>query len=120
MSTDAHALSRPGNYLRQHRMRVSLWIAVVEGFLVIVPPHVIPKLAVYVLAGIALAFWFLVARNYRSNTGRQTSWIFAASQALAVLVPIVWAITKLVVAIAIVAVIAAVALYFLFSERNKP
>ncbi len=112
-----HALSRPGGYLRQHRVRLTLWIAVVEGLLVVV--HVLPKYAVYALAAIALLFWFSVARNYKSNLARQSSWIFAASQAIAVLVPIIWAVTKLVVAIAIVVAIAVAALYFLFAERDK-
>ena len=49
----------------------------------------------------------------------QSSWVFAASQALAVLVPIVWAVTKFVIAIAIVGALAAAALYFLFTERDK-
>jgi FtsH-binding integral membrane protein len=109
----------PGQYLRQHRMRLSLWIALVEGFLVIVPPHVIPKIALYLVAALALVFWFGVARNYRSGAARQAAWVFAASQALAVLVPIVWALTKLIIAIAVVVAIAIAALYFLFSERDK-
>jgi hypothetical protein len=100
-------------------MRLSLWIALIEGFLVIVPPHVIPKIALYLVAALALVFWFGVARKYRSGTARQAAWVFAASQALAVLVPIVWALTKLVIAIAVVVAIAAAALYFLFSERDK-
>ena len=112
-----HALSRPGGYLRQHRVRLTLWIAVVEGLLVVV--HVLPKYAVYGLAVIALLFWFGVARNYHSNLARQSSWIFAASQAIAVLVPIVWQVTKLVIAVAIVVGIAVAALYFLVAERNK-
>src|SRR5581483_12432382 len=47
-----HALSRPGGYLREHRLRLTLWIAVVEGLLVVV--HLLPKYAVYALAAIAL------------------------------------------------------------------
>jgi hypothetical protein len=112
-----HALSRPGGYLRQHRLRITLWVAVAEGLLVIV--HVLPKYAVYALAAVALIFWFGAARNYKSSLARQTGWILAASQSIAVLVPIVWQITKLFVAIAIVVAIAAAALYFLFAERDK-
>src|ERR1700675_3212803 len=88
--------SKPGNYLRQHRLRLSLWIAVVEGFLVLV--HVFPHLLLYALAAVALVFWFGVARKYSSSIGRQAGWVFAASQSLAVLVPIIWGITKMIVA----------------------
>jgi hypothetical protein len=113
-----HALaSRPGGYLKQHRLRITLWIAAAEGLLVIV--HVLPKYAVYALCAIALVFWFAVARNYKSSLARQSGWILAASQSVAVLVPIVWQVTKLFVAIAIVVVVAAAALYFLFAERDK-
>src|ERR1044072_7888617 len=112
-----HALSRPGGYLKQHRLRITLWIAVVEGLLVIV--HVLPKYAVYALAAVALVFWFAVARNYKSSLGRQSGWILAASQSIAVLFRFVWALTKLFVAIAIVAAIPAAALYFLSAERDK-
>jgi hypothetical protein len=108
----------PGQYLRQHRLRLSLWIALGEGFLVLV--HIIPRLAMYLLAALALVLWFGAARNYRSPTARQAAWVFAASQALAVLVPIVWDVTKFVIAIAVVGAIAVAALYFLFTERNKP
>src|SRR5579859_7174862 len=108
-----HALSRPGGYLRQHRLRITLWIAVAEGLLVVV--HLLPKYAVYALCAVALVFWFAVARNYKSNLARQAGWILAASQSIAVLVPIVWAVTKLFIAVAIVVVIAAAALYFLFA-----
>lgn len=110
-------MSKPGEYLRRHRLRLTLWIAAVEGLLVLV--HLIPRLVLYALAAVALAFWFAAARNYKSALARQAGWVFAASQALAVLVPIVWAVTKLFVAIAVVAVIAVAALIFLFTEREK-
>jgi hypothetical protein len=111
------AVARPGGYLRQHRLRITLWIAVVEGILVIA--HVLPKYAVYAFAAVALIFWFAFARNYKSNFARQTGWILAASQSIAALVPIVWAVTKLFFAIAIVVAIAGAALYFLYAERDK-
>jgi FtsH-binding integral membrane protein len=119
VTSDANIVRAPGQFLRQHRMRLSLWIALVEGFLVIVPPHLLPKIVLYLLAALALVFWFGVARNYRSSTARQAAWVFAASQALAVLVPIVWEVTKFVVAVAVVGALAAAALYFLFTERDK-
>ncbi len=108
-------MTSPGNYLQAHRIRLALWIAVVEGLLTIV--HVIPHLAIYILAVAAIAFWAVAGRNYKSNLGRQASWVFAASQAAAVLVPIVWFIAKWVAVITI-AILAVVALIFLFLERD--
>lgn len=117
MSSDGDLIRAPRRYLRDHRLRLSLFIALAEGFLVLV--GLIPKLALYALAAVALTFWFGVARRYESPTARQAAWVFAASQAIAVLVPIVWGITKLLVAIVVVAGIAVAALYFLFAERDK-
>jgi hypothetical protein len=117
VSSDANIVRAPGQYLRQHRLRLSLWIAVVEGLLVVV--HVIPSFALYAVAVVALVFWFGVARRYRSPAARQASWVFAASQSVAVLVPIVWEITKLFVAVVVVVAIAVAALFFLFTEREK-
>jgi 4-diphosphocytidyl-2-C-methyl-D-erythritol kinase len=117
VASEPNIVKAPGQYLRAHRLRLSLWVAVVEGLLVLV--HLMPHLVLYALAAVALAFWFGAARNYKSAMARQAAWVFAASQALAVLVPIVWGITKFFVAIALVVAIAIAALYFLFTEREK-
>jgi FtsH-binding integral membrane protein len=118
VASESNILRAPGQYLRQHRLRLSLSIALAEGFLVLI--HVIePHFILYLLAAVALVFWFGFARNYQSSTARQVGWIFAASQSIAVLVPIVWAITKVAIAIAVVVAIAIAALYFLFTEREK-
>ena len=109
-------MKSPSTSLRENRIKVSLWIAVAEGLLTLV--GVIPHWLVYVLAAVAIAFWAGAGRNYRSNLGRQLSWIFAASQAAAVLVPIVWFVAKTAAIIAI-AIIAVVALIYLFTERER-
>ena len=101
--------------LRQNRIKVALWIAVAEGLLTLI--GVVPHWLVYVLAAVAIAFWAGAGRNYKSNLGRQLSWVFAASQAAAVLVPIVWILAK-TAAIVAIAIIAAVALIYLFTERE--
>ena len=101
--------------LRENRIKISLWIAVAEGLLTLI--GVIPHWVVYVLAAVAIAFWVGAGRSYKSNLGRQVSWVFAASQAAAVLVPIVWFVAKTAAIIAI-AIIALVALIYLFTERE--
>ena len=111
-----HSASRPAKYLRDHRYRLTLWIAAIEGLLVFV--HVIPHLAMYALAVVAIVFWIYVARRYRSSTARQASWILAASQALAVLIPVVLFIAKWIAVTSIV-VLAVIALVILFAERER-
>ena len=101
--------------MRQHRIKISLWIAVAEGLLTLL--GIIPHWVVYVLAVVAIAFWVGAGRHYRSMLGRQVAWIFAASQAAAVLVPVVWFIAKWA-AITAIAVVALVALIYLFTERD--
>jgi len=109
------SVTSPATSLRQNRIKISLWVAVAEGLLTLV--GLIPHWLVYVLAAVAIAFWAGAGRNYKSNLGRQLSWIFAASKAACVLVPIVWFLAKTAAIIAI-AIIALVALIYLFTERE--
>jgi FtsH-binding integral membrane protein len=104
-----------GVSLRQNRIKIALWIAVAEGLLILI--GVIPHWLVYGLAAVSIGFWALVGRNYKSASARNLSWIFAASQAACVLVPIVWFLAK-TAAIVAIAVIAVVALIYLFTERE--
>jgi FtsH-binding integral membrane protein len=105
----------PAISLKQNRIKIALWIAVAEGLLLLV--GLIPHLLVYALAAVAIAFWVFVGRNFKSHFARQASWVFAASQAATVLVPIVWFLAKTAAIIAI-AIIAVVALIYLFTERD--
>ena len=54
---------------------------------------------------IAVAFWWFAGRGARSDTLRQASWIFAASQLLVLCVPIALALVK-ALAIGVVALLA--------------
>ncbi|MEI8105246.1 MAG: hypothetical protein WCH31_05310 [Actinomycetes bacterium] len=112
----ARSTSKPARYLRQHRIRLTLWVAAVEGVLTLI--HFVPHVVVYILAPVAVGFWATAGRKYRSATARQASWIFATSQALAVLVPVVWFIAK-AVAIGLIVVLAIGALIFLFADRER-
>jgi hypothetical protein len=112
---EGRAPSKPARYLRNHRFKITFWTAAIEGLLVFV--GVIPHLAMYVLAVAAIAFWGLMARNYKSATARNLSWIFAASQALAVLIPVFLFVAKWL-AIGAIAIVAVVALVVLFADRS--
>jgi hypothetical protein len=109
-------LSRPGQYLRAHRVRISLWTAALEGLLVVV--GVLPHVLIYVLAVIAIAFWAMAGRAYKSGTGRQAAWIFASSQAIVALITIFFGVVRIIAEFA-VAVVAVVALIYLFTDRNR-
>jgi hypothetical protein len=120
MGANANVLDRPASkparYLREHRFKLTFWVAAVEGLLVFV--GIIPHLAVYALVVVAILFWAGMARNYRSGLARNAAWIFAASQALAVLIPVFLFVVKWA-AITAIAVIAVVALVILFAERDR-
>jgi hypothetical protein len=109
--------SKPSRYLREHRLRLTIWIGAVEGVLTLL--GVLPHLAVYILAAVAIVFWAVAGRKYSSPTARNLSWIFAASQAIAVLIPSVLHIARWI-AITAVIIAAAIGLVILFTEREKP
>ena len=92
MATDAADVldkpeSRPGRYLREHttaagaldrRDRGDCWRS----------SGLIPHLAISTSSrSVAIAWYVVVGRKYTSATARHISWIFAASQAIAVLIP---------------------------------
>ena len=70
-----HGSSRSSRWLRGKRLRITLWIAAVEGLLYLV--HVLHWWEAVVLAAIAAAIWWTGGRTSRSDVFRQGSWIFA-------------------------------------------
>ncbi len=109
------SMSRSGQWLQDHRLSIALITAFGEGLLVLV--GVISWWLVVAIAIVAVAFWALAGRSYRSATGRQVSWIFASSQAIVVCVPILFRFVEIGATIAVV-VLAIAALFFLFRERK--
>jgi hypothetical protein len=109
-----HGTTRTGRWLRERRLRFTLWIAAGEGLLYLF--HVLHWWAAVGLAIIAVGFWWYAGRSSRSDTLRQLSWIFAASQLLVLCVPLALGILK-TVAIAVIVVLAIVALFLLFRDR---
>jgi hypothetical protein len=119
MSSGATALDPPDRTPQRrgwNRLRVTLWIGAIEGVLVLL--GVIPHLAVYLLAAIAIGFYVFVGRKYSSGTARTASWVFATSQLIAVLVPSVLHVAKWL-AITVVIVAAAIGLVVLFADRGR-
>jgi hypothetical protein len=106
----------PGSFLQERRFRISLGIAVVEGILVVL--GWIPYWAVFIVAVAGGAYWYTAGRHSTSPMVRQASWILAASQIFLVLVPVFFKLFK-PFAYALVAILAIVALIFLFTERER-
>jgi hypothetical protein len=110
-----HRSSAGGRWLRAHRLRIALAIAVVEGVLVVL--DVLDWWLALMIAAAAIGFYLVAGRDARSYSIRQTSWIAAASQALVVLVPVLVVVISWL-AIVAVAILAVVALLLLFADRR--
>lgn len=106
-----HRASRLSLWLQERRVRIALWIAVIEGLLVAV--HVINRWVAIVIAALAVAGYFFGLRESRSFSVRQAGWILATSQAAVVLIPflLIVAGTFALVAVGILAIVALVALF---------
>jgi len=108
-----HGTSRPGRWLRERRVRVALWIAVIEGALVVF--HAISWPIALIVAIAVVVLYFSAGNRLRSDFAGQIAWIAAVSQALVALVPVFVFIVG-TLALIIVAILAVVALVLLFSD----
>jgi hypothetical protein len=110
-----HRTTRGGRWLRERRIRLALWIALIEGLLIVV--DAIPwGLAIVVAAAIVIGY-FAFRDRIMSDTGRQAFWIAAASQAVVVLVPVLLAVAT-VLAFVVLALIGIIALLVLLGDRR--
>jgi hypothetical protein len=110
-----HGTSLVGRWLRENRIRLALAIAVSEG--VLVAFEVINGWAALIVALLLLFLYITYGRKLRWDWAREASWIAATSQAFVALVPVLVIIIGTLALIG-VAVIAAVALVLLFSDRR--
>ncbi len=106
----------PRGLLHQRRVRIALWIAVVEGIVVAVSPD-ISRWTVIILAIPALALYFWGSKHTRSPLLKDIFWVLAASQALAIVVAVLAFFLKWFV-LGIAAVFAIVALYLVYNDRR--
>jgi hypothetical protein len=110
-----HGSTRTGRWLRERRLRFTLWIAAIEGLLYLF--HALHWWAAALLAAVAVLFWWYAGRQHRSDALREATWIFAASQLLVLVVPLALGLVK-AIAIGVIALLAIVALVFVFTERS--
>jgi len=108
-------VSRSGRWLRERRLRLAVWIAVIEGLLVIF--DVIPGWFALLVGSIVVLFYALVGRSAGNDTVTQASWTAAMSQVLVALVPIA-AFVLTTLAIVVLTVIALLALALLLGDRR--
>jgi hypothetical protein len=103
-----------GAWLRERRLRLALLIGLVESLLVVLGG--LGWFWVLALAAVAVALYLFVARGARFHALREVAWILAASQLIAVIVPVLWVVAK-ALAIAILVVMAIGLLALLLMDR---
>ncbi len=109
-----HGTTRSGRWLRERRIRIALWIAVIEGILIVLDQIPWSIAIVFAIAAVVGYFW---GRDRLSDTTRQAGWIVAASQAVVIFVPILLTIAT-ILAFTVLAIIAIVALLVLLGDRR--
>ena len=109
--------TRVGRWLRERRLRIALWVAVIEGLIVALTPD-LTRWTVLGIGVVVLGFYMVAGRNMNWDVARQLSWIAAASQALAILV-VIFAFVIWISAVVVVAILAIVALVYLFSDYKR-
>jgi hypothetical protein len=111
-----HGTTRTGRWLRARRIRIALWIAVIEGIIVAFA-HDVSRWTVVAIAIPLLALYVVWGRNAGSDTVRQVTWIAGASQSLAVVV-VVFSFFIPWLALIIAGIFAGIALLFLLADRR--
>jgi hypothetical protein len=110
-----HESSQGGRWLREHRVRTALWIAVLEVVLAAVTAS-ISKYTIIALGLVTIPVYLIWGKDQR-GTIRQVSWIAAASQALAIVAVLLSHFISLFVLV-LAGIFAAVALFLIFADRG--
>jgi hypothetical protein len=110
-----HRQGRFGRWLRERRVAIAVWIAVIEGLLLIV--HAIPRLLTLAIAVLVVVAFFWLGHRLRPGALKDIAWIAAVSQAFVMLIPIL-AIVVGTLAFVAVGILAVLALLLLFTSRS--
>ena len=110
-----HGSTRPGRWLRANRLRIALWIAIIEGVLVVF--DVIDVLPALIVAALVVGFYFWLGQRLRPGAPRDAAWIGAVSQAMVALVPLLVLVVGTLALIAVGA-LAVVVLALLLTGRR--
>jgi hypothetical protein len=104
-----------GHWVRERRLRLALLIGLVETVFVLWGG--LGWFVVLAVAAAAVALYVFAARGVRYHALREVAWILAASQLIAVIVPVLWEVAKFF-AIIILVVMAALLLVMLLMDRR--
>jgi hypothetical protein len=107
--------SSSGGWLRQHRVRTALWIAVLEVILAALTAS-ISKYTIIALGLVTIPIYLIWGKDQR-GTIRHVSWIAAASQALAIVAILLSHFIGLFVLV-LAGIFAAVALFLIFADKG--
>jgi hypothetical protein len=113
-----HGEGRSSRWLRNHRLRVAILVALVETALVV--GNVIGWYIAVGIATVVLLFHFLVGRKSKRPWLRQLSWAAAVSQALPIIVPFAALAVGALLVLSIVGALFAVLAYIVFGRRSPP
>ena len=110
-----HRSTRSSRWLRAYRLRIALWIAIVEGLLIVF--DVIDVFPALIVAALVVGFYFWLGQRLRAGLARDAAWIGAVSQAMVALVPLLVLVIGTLALIAVGA-LAAVVLVLLLTGRR--
>jgi hypothetical protein len=110
-----HGTTRTGRWLRRHRTKIAVWIAVVEGILLVFGP--VNRWGALLVAVLVIAGYFWLGRRLRSPFAHDVAWIAAVSQAFVALIPVLVLLVGTLALIA-VGILALGALIVLFGDRR--
>jgi hypothetical protein len=104
-----------GLWIQERRLRLALLIGLIESILVVAGG--LRWFWVLALAAVAVALYIFVARGARFHTLREVAWILAASQLIAVIVPVLWEVAKFF-ALVLLVLMAVLLLVMLLMDRR--
>lgn len=110
-----HGSTRTDRWLQRNRLRLAVWIAVVEGLLLIL--GFVNRWATLFVAVLVVVAYFVVGSRLRPGAARDVAWTAAVSQALVALIPILLIVVSTMALVA-VAILGVVALIVLFGDRR--
>ena len=111
-----HERSGTAVWLEARRLKIALGLAFLEGIIVALEKD-FTRWTVIIISAPIIAFYVFAGRTLGSDTGRQLSWIAAATQAFAILLCVV-ALLIGSFALIIAGLFAAVAVILLLGERG--
>ena len=111
-----HERSGTAVWLEARRLKIALGLAFLEGIIVALEKD-FTRWTVIIISAPIIAFYVFAGRSLDSDTGRQLSWIAAATQAFAILLCVV-ALLIGSFALIIAGLFAAVAVILLLGERG--